>query len=831
MTALRASTTSKTAANTACTHCGLPVPRGLIEQDQPQQFCCQGCKAVFNIIHAGGLDHYYSMRRSIETGKAAIEEKPIEYSAYDDPAFAQAFTTQLDDGTTTATLAVDGLHCAACVWLIERLGRIVPGVISATAHYGRATVDIRWETSKANFSDIARGLHSLGYPAAPPRGQSQDARRQADARAQLVRIGVAGALAGNVMLLAIALYAGVFDGMDPTMFRLLRWVSAGLGLLSLAWPGRVFFRGAIGALRTRTPHLDLPIALALFVGGVWGLVNTFTGTGEIYFDSLTVLVFLLLVGRFIQSQQQRRAADSIDLLLNLTPSLVRIVRDDNQTADTKPIEAVAEGDIAEILPGETIPIDGEIIDGSSDLDQSILTGESMPVPVRTGDDVFAGAVNISGVLRVRTAAVGAKTRAARLMQLVAEASEKKSPIVQLADRIAGRFVVVVASLAAMTAIVWAFISPADSIEHATALLIVTCPCALGLATPLVLSATIGRLAKSGILVKGAAPLELLAKPGLAILDKTGTVTTGKMSVSQWTVDDRTARLVRTLEAQSTHPIARAIADSGERTTLAAIDATHSPGLGLVGTIGQTTIAVGSDDHLAALGIEIPQHITEWAHAAAAAGETPVLIAVDGIAAGGVSLTDTLRDDALELVGSLRDAGWRVAILSGDDTGVVVRTAERLGIDQSDAHGRVTPEGKLGFVNDRAHESAQAGTGPVVMIGDGVNDSAALAAADVGIAVQGGADASLDAADIFIQKGGLRSILALTDASAGAIRRIHLCIGASLFYNTGAAGLAMVGLIHPLLAAVLMPLSSLTVVGIAASGVRTKPARNRTEQTT
>jgi Cu2+-exporting ATPase len=824
MTALPTDTPAA-ATQTACTHCGLPVPRGLIEQGSPHQFCCQGCRAVFSIIHTEGLDDYYAMRRSLETDKARVPEASIQYDAYDDPAFAEAFSTAHEDGTTTATLSVDGLHCAACVWLIERLQRVVPAVISAHVHYGRATVDIRWRTGEARFSDIARGLHALGYPASPPRGAAQDERRRADARAQLIRIGVAGALAGNIMLVAVALYAGVFDGMDHATLTFFRWVSAILGVLTLAWPGRVFFRGALGAIRARAPHLDLPIALALFVGGAWGVANTIRGTGEIYFDSLAALVFLLLVGRFIQSQQQRRAADALDLLLTLTPSLVRVVRPDGMGTDTKPVEAVQLDDLAEILPGETIPVDGVVDDGESELDQSILTGESAPVPVRAGASVFAGAVNLSGVLRVRATAVGESTRAARLMRLVADAAEQKAPIVQTADRLAGWFVAIVATLAIATGIAWSLLDPAGgvqtAIEHATALLIVTCPCALGLATPLVLSATIGRLARAGVLVKGGVQLERLATkpnaPGLAVFDKTGTLTTGAMSAAQWTVDDDTARLVRTLEARSTHPIARAIAASGDHADSPATGVVNTQGSGLVGTLGGVRLAVGSDDHLRALGIDIPASIADWARAAAEAGETPILIAADGVARGGVSLTDTPRDDARDLIDTLTRAGWSVALLSGDDPRVVRRTAERLGIDPDNATGRVSPEGKLERIRELVRERAGSGLGPVVMIGDGVNDAAALAAADVGIAVQGGADASLDAADIFIQKGGLSSIARLTDASSGAIRRIRLCIGASLFYNSTAAALAMAGLVHPLLAAVLMPLSSLTVVSIAASG--------------
>lgn len=819
MTTLRADSAAA-AHTTACSHCGLPVPAALQEAGATDQFCCHGCRTVHGIIRSEGLGAYYPMRRSLETERAPASGRDTDYAAFDEPAFRDRYTTQHEDGTTSATLSVEGLHCAACVWLIERLGRVVPGVLSATVHYGRATVDVRWETGRAVLSEVARGLDRLGYPASPPRTGSRDEMRRSDARAQLVRIGVAGAIAGNVMLVAIALYAGVFDGMDKNTFTFFRWVSAGLGMLSLAWPGRVFFRGAWAALRARAPHLDLPIALALATGGVWGLANTVRGTGEIYFDSLCTLVFLLLVGRFIQSQQQRRAADAVDLLLTVAPSMVRVV-DEHGERLQKPTEAVEIGDTAEVLAGETVPVDGVISRGESELDRSVLTGESAPVGVGPGDGVYAGDVNLSGVVLVRTTAVGDTARAARLMRLVADASAQRAPVVQLADKLAGWFVVLVALLAGATAALWWSLgSPEAGIEHATALLIVTCPCALGLATPLVLSATIGRLAKAGVLVKGGVQLERLATPGTAVLDKTGTVTTGAMSVTDWSVPEATAARVRALEACSTHPIARAIAASGPRTPGNTEDVVSTKGLGIAGTVDGDRLAVGSDTFLHSLGVDVPGAVRRWAWERACAGETPVLIAENGAVSGGVALSDTLRDDAASCVHRLREAGWAVELLSGDDPRAVARTAEQLGLDPAHAKGRVTPEGKL----EHVRSLVERGSGPVVMIGDGVNDTAALAAADVGIAVQGGADASLDAADILVQRGGLGGIEALTRSASGAMHRIRVCIGASLCYNAVAAGLGIGGLIHPLLAAVLMPLSSLTVVAIAASGRLADPAR-------
>lgn len=804
-----------TADDVLCDHCGLVVPTGLIEHDAPNQFCCSGCRAVFSIINGRGLDSYYAMRRTLERERKAVNRRAASYDAFDDPAFVRNFAETRPDGSMCATLALDGVHCPACVWLIERLDRVVPGVIDAKADYGRSTATVRWDPARSSLASVAKGLDSIGYAASPPRGKDQDGQRRIDARRQLVRIGVAGALAGNIMLVSVALYAGVFDGIEPRFVTLFRVVAAVLGVLSLAWPGRVFFRGAIAAVRTRTPHLDIPIAFALAVGGAWGVVNTVRGGGEIYFDSLATLVFLLLCGRFIQAQQQRRAANAVDLLLSLTPGMVRIVRGDS--VEMKPVEAAEIGDIAEVHAGEAIPIDGVIVSGKSEVEQALLTGESVPVVVGEGEAVWAGASNLTSTLRVRIDAVGAETRTGKLMKLVEDAMARRAPIVARANRLAGWFVVVATLLATGTAAAWWHVSPELAMEYATALLIVTCPCALGLATPLVLSASVGRLARGGVLVKGGEQLERLSRPGVMLLDKTGTLTTGTMSVGAWTVDDDVQRRVRTLEATSTHPIGKAIAASGAHAAGGTADVEHVCGGGVRGIVGGRELAVGTLPLLESCGVRGLDGVRSWAERVAEGGQTPVLIAEDGLAVGGVALSDTARPDVRRLVAELRSAGWTLGVLSGDDPRVVRRIAEEVGIDSGRAHGRVTPEQKLEAVR-RAVAEADRGA-PVVMVGDGVNDAAALAAADVGISVHGGAEVSHDASDVLMRVEGLGAIALLLQSAGGAIGRIRLCIGFSLCYNVAAATLAATGMIHPLLAAVLMPFSSLTVIGIAGSAIR------------
>lgn len=804
--------------SSACAHCGLPVPPGLIESSSERQFCCSGCRTVFSIIHGADLGQYYRIREAVGDRDAqAARTTGSDYAEFDDPAYLNTYARPLAGGLMETRFLLEGVHCAACVWLIERLGRVAPGVLTSRLDFRRATVTLTYNPAISSLSSIAKGLEGLGYPPHPPRGLRRDQIRRAENRRYCIRVGVAGALAGNIMLLAIALYGGLFGGISEEFRHLFRWFSAGLGVLCVAWPGSVFFRGAIAAIRTRTANLDVPIALALAVGAAWGVVNTVRGSGEIYFDSLAALVFLLLVGRWIQHGQQRRAADSVELLFTMAPTRARLI-DEGESRRTVPIEAVEPGMIVEVLADESIPVDGEVIAGESRVDAAVLTGESEPVRVRAGDAVAAGTVNLGSAIRVRVAASGEEARVGRLMRLVTEASERKAPVVRLADRIAVWFVVVVSSLAVITVAGWSFVSLELAIEHATALLIVACPCALGLATPLVLSAVMGRLARGGTMVKGAASLERLARPGTLLLDKTGTLTVGGLHVAEWTGDGAIRPLVAALERHSAHPAARALGAMDDR-EIRVERVEQTAASGIRGEVEGRAIAAGTAAYLASLGVRPDERLLSWGREQAARNaRTPVFIAVDGAMTAGAALGDRVRPDAREMIDRARRAGWAIGVLSGDRPEVVAAVARQLGIDGACAHGGMSPEDKLAHVR-RLVDGRGDRAGPVVMIGDGVNDAAALAAADVGVAVHGGAEASLEAADVAIQRPGLAPIMGLLEASRESMGRIRVCFFASVSYNATAATLAVAGLVHPLLAAVLMPASSITVVAIAARGLR------------
>lgn len=782
----------------ACAHCRLPVPDALVLVGDEPQFCCGGCRTAYALIHAHGLACYYDI--SDATGTRADGPR-LDYAGFDDAAFLAANTESLADGERRTTLAIDGIHCAACIWLLERLPRLVPGVVEARASWRRSTLTVRWREAK--LSQIADAVARLGYrPSVLGSGSAELGRTRANRRA-LVEIGIAGAAAGNNMLIAAALYLGMFSYMDDVTQTLLRWTSCFVGLVSVAWPGRVFVRGALQSLRARTPHMDLPVALGLVVGAVAGLVNTVLDRGEIYFDTLSVLVFLLLVGRFIQTRQQQRAAATVEVLHRLTPRTAHRVEGE-RIADV-PAQVVAAGDLLDVRAGEIVPADATVLDGASAIDASILTGETRPVDVGTGDAIAAGALNLSATLRVRVDAVGDRTRIGRVLELVESSAQQRPKIVQLADRIGARFVVAIVVSASTTLAAWLAIDPAVAVDHTVALLVVACPCALAMATPLAISVALGRAARRRILIKGGDVLQRLSTPGTIWLDKTGTLTEGRARVVAWVGDESVRPAVAALEQSSIHPVALALQSIASAEGVATA-VRHGQG-GLEGIVDGRKIVVGNERFVAAQARLQPSFVLEASRFTERA-ISPVFVAVDGkvIAVAGVG--DPLREDATAALAELRARGYTIGILSGDHPAIVRAVGRSLGVHESMCHGGLDPEAKVEHVRTTA--------GPVVMVGDGVNDSAALAAASVGIATRDGAEASLEAAPVYLGRPGLLPLLELLDGSRTTMRAISRNFAVSLFYNGVSVGLAAAGLINPLVAALLMPLSSLSVIGLSLS---------------
>jgi Cu2+-exporting ATPase len=783
-----------------------------MEEGAEHQFCCNGCRSVYEVLHGSGLSRYYALREAAAADSLPARTTDRRYDEFDDPVFRGLYYEQRDDNTLAVELFLDGVHCAACVWLVEKLPDVLPGVIEARLDMRRSLVHVRWDQDEVSLSRIARTLDSLGYPPHPAKdARARDLQRREDRRF-LIRIGVAAACAGNVMTLSFALYGGAFSGIEEEYSQLFRFSSMLFGMVALVWPGSLFFRGAWAALRTRTAHLDLPIALGLAAGGITGTVNAIRGHGEIYFDSLTMLVFLLLVGRWIQRRQQRWTNDAVELLFSLTPSSARRV--DADGVHNVPLEALALHDIVEVRAGDSVPTDGTVLSGTSSVDQSLLTGESLPVNISPGDSVFAGTVNVSAPLEVDVNAVGNETRVGKMMQLVEECSRRRAPIVQMADRIAGWFVIAVLGLAGLAFAIWLWVDASRAVDVAVALLIVCCPCALGLSTPLAIAVALGRAARRSILVKGGETLELLARPHAIVLDKTGTITAGRAAVVVLEGEEWVKPLVVTLEQHSSHPIAQAIVRSWSEAGEASADVppvtdvVQTAGGGIAGRVNRHRVVVGSPDFVLRSGADLENRLDKALQSVVGRSFTPVLVAIDGHVAAVLGIGDPVREDALAAITQLSHVAREIHILSGDHPDVVASVARQLNVPAQHVRGSALPEQKVEYVRSRLSD------GPVVMVGDGVNDAAALAAASVGIAVHGGAEASLTSADVYIATPGLTPIVELLRAARATVRTIRLSLLASLCYNLIAATLAISGLIGPLTAAILMPISSFTVVALA-----------------
>lgn len=797
-----------------CAHCGLPSPPP-VRDDEPA-FCCNGCLGAYQLIHGWGLEDYYALRDRLTSAGTSAEDLSLNrLSTAGDNPFEELDHTELlglsapravGGGLVASSCSVRGLHCGACAWLIERSVPLVPGWHSARVRMNDHSVELIYDPAKTRLSEIAKWMARLGYRVAPLVANAQAEAAVAENRRLLVRIAIAAFCATNAMWIAVALYAGHFSGISVGHANLFRLFGSALGAAAVFGPGSLFIRGALAAIWTRTPHMDLPLALALVVGAVAGIIGAFTGHGEVFFDSITMLVFLLLVGRWVQFRQQRRAAESVHLLMQVAPRTAQIVGPDGSLRKIAVADLVI-GDLIRVGAGQGIPADGCVVAGETAVDRSLLTGESVPVDISVGDSVEAGTANLQSPIDIRVSAAGVQSRVGRLMQLVEDAAANKAPVVQLADRVGGWFVVVVIFLAFITAAVWWPSGSTIAVTHSVALLIVACPCALALATPLALAVGIGRAARQKIFVRGGDCFERLATPGTVWFDKTGTLTKGELSVSQWPGDRYELGLVAGIERGSAHPVAKGLVAHADDLGVEKFDASEidqQTGGGISGMVDARRVAVGKPAFLKSQGINI-KSIEAEIERVASAGASPILYSIDNGLPKVIGVADSLRDDANDVIRSLRELGWQVGILSGDHPRAVSRIASPLRIDSAMALGDLSPEQKLRRIEAGAERR------PIVMVGDGVNDSAALAAADVGVAVRGGAETSLEAAPVFLADGSLGGLVKLMVASRGTVRLIHRTFAVSLAYNLVAVALAMAGMVHPLTAALIMPASSLTVL--------------------
>jgi len=784
---------------------------------------------AYALIHELGLASYYELRS--ERSVAGIESGAAQRSGSDileDLQAAGVSVHSMSDGSCSVRLVVDGLHCAACSWLIERMQPTIPGLMSAQVRMSDRTIELVYDPTRTQPAEVSKKLAKLGYSLSPWTVDCEDDRAfLQQQRDHWIGIALAAFFAANAMWIGVALYAGESTGISLAHETFLRWVGTLLAVLAAILPGRIFFQTAWQAIRTRTPHVDIPIALSLLMGVVGSLIGAARGDGHIYFDSLASLILLLRIGRFIQFRVQVRTSLSLSRLLRW--NMVTATRMDSSGTRAKiPASRLQVGDQIEIEPGATIPADGVVTFGSSCVDTSLLNGETTPVLVGTGDVLVGGTTNVSKRIEMAVTAAGETSRVGRLMKLVQSASSHRTPSMMAADRVGKWFVLIVLLLAALTWSGWTYYgNVAIATQNTMALLTIACPCALALAAPLVITVALGRAARRQIWIRDGNCLEQLATPGMLWLDKTGTLTCGKLRVLAWHGNDERLQLAAALEHHIQHGIAKAICEFVESTadkfaTSNVIEVVQLLGKGAHGRVDGVSVALGTEAWMRETGAVLGERWLAIQAMALSKDRTVVWMSVEGEVCGMFELGDPLRSDAVETLRAIASRGWKLGILSGDRQEIVSRLAELLlenGVQIQTALGQQSPEDKLSVIQSfRANlEFSRANAQrPMVMVGDGVNDAAALALADVGIAIRGGSGQSLAAAPIFLANNRLASVVELLDASTNVVKGIRRCFAASLIYNSVTISLAIFGWIHPLIAAVLMPISGLTVLAMAMS---------------
>jgi Cu2+-exporting ATPase len=800
----------------ACEHCRREIAAAdALADAEGRRFCCAGCRDVNAFIRGEGLQEFYRRR----TGAQAQPLLPAAPAPVDPGPFRE-IVREIGE-LREIDLYVEGVRCASCVWLLEQVLERTPGVDGARVGYVTHRARVRWDPARAGLEQILARIAATGHLPRPYHPGTAARERQAESRALLVRFGTAAFLSAQLMAYSLALYAGYFQGIDALSRRTFGALSCLLAAPVLLYAGAPFFRAAAAGLRTARFTMDSLVALgagAAFVASVWGLARG----GEVYFDTAAMIVTLVLLGRWLESRAKATAAASLEQLAELFPrEAVRLADagEGRRTRETVALDALRRGDRVEVRPGGVFPADGLVLEGESAADESLLTGESRPLSKAAGDRVIAGSLNAWGCLIVEIERLGPQTTLAGIVAAVEEAQSTRPPIQGLADRIVGWFVPAVLAAAVLTTS--AHLAAGAGAERALltgiSVLVIACPCSLGLATPLAIVIFLDRAAARGVLVKSGGAAERAAAVTQAILDKTGTVTSGTIVLREVRVADPALdrgaclELAAALAGRSGHALGGALTVAAGGRPRAAVDGfAEHPGRGVVGTIAGRRVLLGSRAFMAENGIDPAR--TDGGAAPADAGLTAVYLGWDAEARALFLLSDGLRPEAADAVRELRHLGIRSTLVSGDGALATASVAQRAGIPEHVAEAR--PERKREIV-----ENLQRAGETVLAVGDGINDAPALAAAAVGVAIGRGTDIARASADVVLLRPDLTLVPWLVGLSRGTFRIVRQNLFWAFFYNIAALPLAAAGALHPIVAAAAMSASSLFVV-VNSQRVRT-----------
>lgn len=782
-----------------CWHCGddlPPNPPQAIVAHVAHPVCCHGCRAAAEWIDQLGLGDYYRLRSA--TPPRAADAQGAQHSAdiWQRPQLAQQVVRPLGEGRHEALLLIDGVRCAACVWLIERALAGVAGVERVQVNALARRARIVWDPQRTGLAPLVQALARIGYTALPLDAVALDDVRQRESKTAMKRLVVAGFGAMQAMMYASALYLGSAQTMDAATRELMRWLGLLVCTPVVFYAAQPFFQGAWRALRARTLGIDVPVALAIALIYGASLVQALRGGDEVYFDSVSMFVFFLLAGRYMEMRARHRTGDTADAMARLVPAHAERLRADG-TLERVGVRELVPGDVVHVAQGMRVPADGVLDSASCHVDEALLSGESAPLPKRCGDELVGGSMVTQGPATVRLRRVGADTMLAGVAALVARAQSERPRLAQAGERAASGFVARVLALAVLCAVGWSVVDPARAFAATLAVLVVSCPCAFALAVPAAITRALAVLAAKRVFVVHPDAIEQLAQASHAVFDKTGTLTDALptlVAVDTAGRRDDALALAAALARGSRHPVAEALVRAAAGLPVQQADAVHTtPGGGLVGCIGGRNYRLGS-----------PAFALAPTRGAEQQDDDAVILADDSGAVAAFRLREGLRSGARAAVEGLVADGVAVEIASGDAATKVSAAAQQLGIARWQA--RQSPAAKL----QRLRE-LRAGGARVLVVGDGINDAPVLAGADVAVAMASGADLAQASGDVIL---GAEHLHALPEARRVARQTLAVLRQNqrwALLYNLSVVPVAALGLVPPWLAALGMSASSLAVV--------------------
>lgn len=789
-----------------CFHCGETIPPGftgrLTIQGAEREFCCVGCMAIAETIVSGGLEQFYKHRSALSNKPDVFVSSELdEYRLYDDPALQAEFTHQIEQGQE-AHLSIGGITCAACIWLLENEIGKVEGVQQFTINHTTHRATLVWQQETVPLSQLLMQARRLGFKAQP---YEEDAVRQAahaERRGAMFRLALAGIAMMQNMMFSVPLYLGFYSGIDEGFVSLFRWVSMLMCTPVVLYSAQPFFRAALRDLKTRHLTMDLPVSIAIL--GAYlasAYITVFTDAGlesDVYFDSVSMFAFFLLLGRFLEMQTRHRHLNSDGELTQLLPVTATLMV--NGTTKSIPAHRINVGDVLVIRQGQSAPCDGILLDGNSHFDESALTGEYLPVLKQVGDQISGGTSNIDNTVQIQATHTPRESRVAAIIRLLDQAQAEKPNTALLADRVASYFVAAVLLTACVVGGIWIWLDASQAFKVVLSVLVVTCPCALALATPTALTAANTRLREAGFLITRGHVIEGLNQSTDIIFDKTGTLTEGNLVLQHIDMYEgvnqaHALAIAAALEEQSAHPIAQAFAHYYE---FDAEDVTFTIGQGVSGKIGGQCYRLGTHEFALATSNQEQAHVTT-PHAGAC-----VYLSDGERLLARFLLNDGLRNDAKDCIKFLQSQGVRVHILSGDHEFSVRHMAMQLGI--TDFRHSQSPEQKLAHVRHLEAEGAK-----VIMVGDGINDLPVLSGAALSIAMGAASDLTKLQSDAILLNNQLSTLSEALETARRTRQVIRQNIGWALGYNLLMLPLAAAALVPPYFAALGMSLSSLLVV--------------------